>query len=248
MSALANKVVIVTGASSGIGYAAGLALAKEGARVACAARRTDRLDQLTTKIKKAGGHAIAVECDVAKRADVDRLASVTLDTFGPCDAIVNNAGVMPLSSMAECRVEEWDQMIDVNIKGVLYGVAAVLPTMVERKSGHIVNVSSVAGRRVFQAGAVYCGTKHAVHAITEGLRMELAQHNIRVTCIAPGLVETELSEHIANQDIKDRIQNTFRENHALQSEDIANAIVYALKVPGHVGINEMVIRPTWQEP
>ncbi|TVQ29907.1 MAG: SDR family oxidoreductase [Phycisphaeraceae bacterium] len=248
MGDLTDTVAIVTGASSGIGAATAVELGKRGVRVACAARRRDRLEELVGRIVGEGGAALAVECDVADRGSVEALVDRTLETWGRVDTIVNNAGVMPLSMMVDGRVEDWERMVDVNIKGVLYGVAAVLPSMLERGSGHIVNVSSIAGRRVFNGGAVYCGTKFAVHAITEGLRQELASKNIRVTCIAPGLVGTELQHGIPVEELRENVLKRMRENPPLTSEDVAAAIVYAMEAPANVGVNEVVLRPVWQEP
>jgi len=247
MSVLSDSVAIVTGASSGIGHATAIELARHNVRVVCGARRSDRLNDLTKRIVAEGGHALAVECDVSKRADVDRMVKAAIDTFGRVDSIINNAGVMPLSPIERCRVEDWDTMIDINIKGVLYGVAAVLPKMLEQGHGHIVNVSSVAGRRVFPMGTVYCGTKHAVHAISEGLRAELAEKNIRVSIIAPGLVTTELQAGIPSEELRERIHERMENIEPLTSEDIARSIVYAMQAPPHVSVNEILIRPTRQE-
>ncbi|RMH24430.1 MAG: SDR family oxidoreductase [Planctomycetota bacterium] len=247
MSVLSNKVAIVTGASSGIGRATALALAKRGARVALAARRVDRLDELAGEIHAGGGKAIAVQCDVTARDQVEALVAATRETFGPIDVLINNAGIMPLSFMDACKVEEWTRTVDVNVQGVLYGVGAVLKEMIERRSGHIVNVSSVAGRKVFPGGAVYCATKFAVHALSEGLRQELAGFDIRVTTIAPGLVTTELQDSITDERVKERFRNLPENFEALTSEDIAQSVLYALEAPAHVCVNEVLIRPTRQE-
>ncbi len=249
MSSVSDKVVVVTGASSGIGHATALELGKRNAKVACLARREDRLADLSREIKDAGGRAIAIECDVTDQSTVKDAIERTVDTFGPVDVLVNNAGVMPLSYMDSCDVTGWDTMIDVNIKGVLYGVAAVLPSMLERESGHIINVSSVAGRRVMPGAAVYCATKHAVHALSEGLRSEVATKNIRVSVIAPGFVTTELQSHVKDE----RILKRWEERSAatsiepLTSEDIADSIVRTIETPAHVSVNEVLIRPTRQE-
>lgn len=249
MSTASDKVVIVTGASSGIGRATALELGKRRAKVVCLARRDDRLRDLTREIQEHGGHTLALPCDVADRDAFASAVGVAVETFGPIDVLVNNAGVMPLSFMDACDVEGWDAMIDVNIKGVLYGIAAVLPAMLERQSGHIVNVSSVAGRRVMPGASVYCATKHAVHALSEGLRAEVATNNIRVTVIAPGWVETELQSHVKDE----RILRRWAERSAdtavepLQSEDIAAAICQAIEAPARVSVNEVLIRPTRQE-
>ncbi len=247
MSALSNKVVIVTGASSGIGYATAVELGKRGANVVCVARRIDRLDQLAKEILTLGGKAIAVECDVTSRSDVDGMVATARETFGPIDVLINNAGIMPLSFMDACKVDEWTQTVDVNINGVLYGVGAVLPEMIERRTGHIINVSSVAGRKVFPGGAVYCATKFAVHALSEGLRQELASSGVRVTTIAPGLVTTELQNAITDERVKERFRSLPEDFVPLESADIAAAIIYAMESPPHVNVNEILVRPTRQE-
>jgi len=248
MSVLSDNVAIITGASSGIGWATAIELAKHNVKVVCAARRKDRLGQIEKDIVANGGRAIGVHCDVTKREDVFNMVEKARSTFGPIDILINNAGVMPLSFMDRTQVDEWEKTIDVNIKGVLFGVAACLPEMIERKAGHIVNVSSIAGKRLFPGGAVYCASKFAVHALSEGLRSELSEHNIRVTCIAPGWVETELQDHVTDERILERWSASKAESQIkpLDSIDIANAILYALQSPPVVGVNEVVIRPTRQ--
>lgn len=245
MGILSKKVAIVTGASSGIGQAIATELGKRQVSVVCAARRIDRLDALATQITDAGGHAIAVQCDVTDRDDVARLARITKETFGAIDILINNAGVMPLSNMDKLKIDDWDRMVAVNIGGVLNGVWAVLPHMLEAGGGHIVNVSSIAGRKVVPGGAVYCGAKHFVHALSEGLRMELSDKNIRVTTIAPGFVTTELQGHITDKDILERFK-AYDNITPLTPEDIANCTLHALETPPHVCVNEMVIRPVAQ--
>jgi len=247
MSKLSNKVVIVTGASSGIGYATAVELGKRGAKVVCAARRLKRLDDLAKEIIQSGGHAIAVECDVTRKDQVDRMVATTRETFGAIDCLINNAGIMPLSFVDACKIDEWTRMVNVNINGVLYGVAAVLQEMIERKNGHIINVSSVAGRKVFPGGAVYCATKFAVHALSEGIRQEVAKHGVRVTTIAPGLVTTELQSAITDERVKERFASLPEDFVPLESEDIADAIIYAMESPNHVNVNEILVRPTQQE-
>ena len=247
MSDLSNKVVIVTGASSGIGRATAVALGRRGVRVVCAARRADRLDELAEAIIDAGGKALAVRCDVTERDEVESMVAVARETFGPIDCLINNAGVMPLSYMDACKVDDWVQMVEVNVNGVLHGVGAVLHEMIERRSGHIINVSSVAGRKVFPGGAVYCATKFAVHALSEGLRQELAQFDVRVTTIAPGLVTTELQDAITDERVRERYKILPEDFEALTSEDIASAILYAMEAPARVSVNEVLVRPTRQE-
>ncbi|MCA9544343.1 MAG: SDR family oxidoreductase [Myxococcales bacterium] len=243
---LKDAVVIVTGASSGIGEATALALAARGAKIALAARRADRLHALKARVEAAGGQAIAVATDVTDRASVLALAAATEAAFGPVDVLVNNAGVMLLSFMAHGHVEEWDRMIDVNVKGPLYGIHAVLPGMIERKRGHIINISSVAGRRVYATGAVYCATKFALNAITEGLRLELARsHGVRFTSVEPGMVATELLDHITDPAVSQRYEQMGHVE-PLTADDVARAVLYALEQPAHVHVNEVLVMPTTQ--
>lgn len=244
---LQGKVAVVTGASSGIGEATAHALAQEGASVVLAARRVDRLEKLKKEIEGNGGKVLVVETDVAKRESVYRLAEKTKEAFGRADILVNNAGLMPLSLIKNLHVDEWERMVDVNIKGVLFGVAAFLPMMREQKGGHIVNISSVAGRRVFMGGSVYCATKFAVTAFSEGLRMELSPgDNIRITAIEPGAVETELTNTITDEELKKGMSAVF-DITQLQSEDIAEAIRYAVTQPNRVNVNEILVMPTEQK-
>jgi NADP-dependent 3-hydroxy acid dehydrogenase YdfG len=244
---LENKVAIVTGASSGIGYATSLTLSKAGVRVAIGARRTDRLQELEKQIIKNNGEVFTQKLDVTSKSDCDSIVNAVVKKWGKVDILINNAGLMPLSYFKNGKVEEWEQMIDVNIKGVLYCTSAVIPYMLDEKSGHIVNISSIAGRIVFAGGSVYCATKHAITAFSEGLRKELSpKYNIRVTCIEPGGVSTELPESITDESMKKFIQ-AFKNMEILQSEDIANAILYAIETPNHVNVNEILIRPTSQE-
>jgi len=242
-----DKVAIITGASSGIGKATALALSKAGAKVAIGARRTDKLEELENEIKQNGGEAISQKLDVTKKSECDSFADSVLQKWGSIDILVNNAGLMPLSFVKNLKIDEWDQMIDVNIKGVLYCTAAVISHMKEKKSGHIVNISSVAGRIVFPAGSVYCATKHAVAAFSEGIRQELSvRSNIRVTCIEPGVVATELTNTITDESLQGFVDNA-KKMEALRAEDIANAILYAVESPNHVNVNEILIRPTTQD-
>lgn len=241
-----GKSAIVTGASSGIGEATALALAERGAKVALAARRADRLEALAERVRKVGGEAVAVETDVTDRAQVKALAERTKQAFGSIDILINNAGLMPLSLMKNLHEDEWERMVDVNVKGVLFCIGAVLPSMLEQGGGHIVNVSSVAGRRVFPGGAVYCGTKFAVGAISEGLRSELsANKRIRVTCIEPGVVSTELTTTITDPAMK-ASSEALHQMTALESDDIARAILYAVEQPDHVDVAEVMVMPTDQ--
>src|ERR687891_294366 len=242
-----NKVVIVTGASSGIGYATALELSKAGAKVAAGARRVEKLETLKNEVQKSGGEIIVKKLDVTKKEDCDSFINFVTKTWSHIDILINNAGIMPLSFFKNLKVSEWEQMIDVNLKGVLYCTAAVIPYMMTNKSGHIVNISSVAGRIVFPAGSVYCATKHAVTAFSEGLRQELSQRsNIRITCIEPGVVATELINTITDKALEKYVERT-KQMEALQAEDIANAIVFAVQAPNHVNVNEILIRPITQE-
>ena len=242
-----DKIVIITGASSGIGYATALSLAKEGAKLVVGARRTDRLEKLVKEIEENNGEILSQKFDVTKKSDCDDLVNTAIKKWGKVDVLVNNAGLMPLSFVKNLKVDEWDQMIDVNIKGVLYCTAAVLPHMREAKSGHIINISSVAGRIVFPAGSVYCATKHAVTAFSEGLRQELSpRNNIRVTTIEPGVVSTELTNTITDESLEKFVE-TSKQMEALKAEDIASAIIFAISAPNHVSVNEILVRPTTQD-
>jgi NADP-dependent 3-hydroxy acid dehydrogenase YdfG len=244
---LKNKVAIITGASSGIGYATSLTLSKAGIRVAVGARRTEKLQELEKQIIKNNGEILIQKTDVTRKSDCDSLIDTVVEKWGKVDVLINNAGLMPLSYFKSGKVEEWEQMVDVNIKGVLYCTSAVVPYMIEKKSGQIINISSVAGRIVFAGGSVYCATKHAIAALSEGLRKELSPtYNIRVTCIEPGAVETELLESITDESMTGFIQAT-KNMETLRSDDVANAILYAVQAPRHVNINEILIRPTAQE-
>jgi NADP-dependent 3-hydroxy acid dehydrogenase YdfG len=242
-----NKVAIITGASSGIGFATALALSKKGAKVAIGARRIDMLSELEKKIKEGGGEVYSQKLDVTKKNECNSFVDNVLKKWGTVDILINNAGLMPLSFFKNLKTDEWDQMIDVNIKGVLYCTGAVVSHMLENKSGHIINISSVAGRIVFPAGSVYCATKHAITAFSEGLRQELSiRKNIRVTCIEPGVVATELTNSITDESLQGFVENA-KKMESLQAEDIANAIVYAVESPNHVNVNEILIRPTTQD-
>jgi NADP-dependent 3-hydroxy acid dehydrogenase YdfG len=248
-----SKVAIVTGASSGIGYATSLALSKAGIRVAVGARRLDRLEELKKQILKNSDEGKEEQIftqgklDVTSKSDCDSFVDTVVKKWGRVDILINNAGLMPLSYFKNCKVKEWEQMIDVNIKGLLYCTSAVIPYMIDKKSGHIINLSSIAGRIVFAGGSVYCATKHAITALSEGLRKELSpEYNIRVTCIEPGAVATELLETITDESMSKFIEAS-KNMERLQSEDIANAILYTIQAPAHVNVNEILLRPTTQE-
>lgn len=238
-----EKTAIITGASSGIGQATAKELAAKGYHVLLAARREDRLVELKKEIESDGGSADYKVTDVTSLEEMRALVEAGLEKTGKIDVLVNNAGLMPLSLLNKLKVEEWDQMIDVNVKGVLYGIAAVLPIMEKQKFGHILNVSSVAGHGVFKGSAVYSGTKYAVRAISEGLRQEIdPSHEIRVTIVSPGSVETELTNTITDEDILSQLKKGGSRK-VLEAQDIANAIAYAVEQPSHVDVNEILIRP-----
>jgi NADP-dependent 3-hydroxy acid dehydrogenase YdfG len=234
-----NKIVLITGASSGIGEATARILAEAGMTVVLGARRTDRLNRLAAEITAAGGTARVSKLDVTNRADVAAFAQDAIETFGRIDVLINNAGVMPLSPMASLKVDEWEQMVDVNIKGVLWGIAAVLPTMNGQGSGHIINIASIGGLQVSPTAAVYCATKFAVRAISDGLRQE--NDRIRVTSVCPGVVESELADSISDETAR-REMASFRAV-ALKPEAIGRAILHAITQPADVDTTEIVVRP-----
>jgi NADP-dependent 3-hydroxy acid dehydrogenase YdfG len=241
---LKNKVVIITGASSGIGKATARKLAKEGASVVLCARSEDELNTLRDKIESEGGKALVVKTDVTKPGDLQNAIALAVEEFGSIDVLINNAGLMPLSYVEKLKTDEWEKMVDVNIKGVLNGVAAVLPTMRKNKSGHIINISSSAAHQYFPGGAVYCATKAAVKMFSEGLRKELApEYGINVTSIEPGAVDTSLLDTITDDDIKEKLKG-MQGMTRLEAEDIANSIFYALNQPERVNINDVYLMPT----
>lgn len=244
MSEIRNKVVIITGASSGLGEATARRLARNGAKLMLAARREDRLKELVAEIEKDGGTAKYQVTDVTDRSAVEVLAKTTHQAYERIDVLVNNAGLMPLSPLAETKVDEWEKMIDVNIKGVLYSIAQVLPIMQQQKSGHIINLSSIAGHKVFSGGTVYCATKFAVKAISEGIRLE-SNGEIRSTNISPGAIDTELTNTISHEETANNVKQLYSQ--AIDADAIARAIAYAIEQPGDVDVNEMIIRPTKQE-
>ncbi|MFD0048740.1 SDR family oxidoreductase [Actinomycetes bacterium NPDC127524] len=241
-----QKTAIITGASSGIGQATAKELAGKGFSVMLAARREERLQELKREIEENGGKAEYKVTDVTSAEEMEELAKAAADKFGAIHILVNNAGLMPLSYLNKKKTDEWNKMVDVNIKGVLNGIAAVLPYMEKQKQGHIVNISSVAGHVISPGSAVYSGTKFAVRAITEGLRKEIdPELNIRATIISPGAVATELTNTITDEDILNKFKGSNMK--PLDSEDIARAIAYAVEQPEHVDVNEIIIRPTQQK-
>ena len=239
-----QKVIMITGASSGLGEATARRLAGRGARLVLAARREDRLKALTDDLKSEGAEVVWQATDVTDRKQVEALAAFAKETFGRIDVLINNAGLMPLAPLDALKVDEWDQMVDVNLKGVMYGIAAVLPTMREQHSGHVINLSSVAGHKLFPGAAVYCATKYAVKALSEGLRME-AGDEIRSTNISPGAVDTELTSTITDPDAKKEADELYEV--AIDPDAVARAITYAIEQPEDVDINEIILRPTAQE-
>jgi NADP-dependent 3-hydroxy acid dehydrogenase YdfG len=244
MQGVKDKVVVITGASSGIGASTAEVLAADGAKVVLSARREDLLEALAQKIDTAGGEALVVKSDVTDPEQMKALAATVVDKLGRLDVWVNNAGLMPLSPVAMGRTDEWNRMVDVNIKGVLNGVAAAYPIMLEQGDGHFVNVSSVAGHVVFPGAAVYCATKFAVRAFGEGIRME-SGGAVRVTNISPGAVRTELTDHISVPEVKEGVQPFL--DIAIEPDAIARAIRFAIAEPADVDVNEVIVRPTRQE-
>jgi NADP-dependent 3-hydroxy acid dehydrogenase YdfG len=241
-SSIEGKVVVVTGASSGLGEATARMLAAHGAKLVLGARRLDRLDALA---KALGGEVLVRETDVTVAGQVQALADAALARFGRIDVMLNNAGLMPHSPLERLKIADWDRMIDVNIKGVLYGIAAVLPAMREQKSGHIINVASVAGLKVRAGATVYAATKHAVRALSEGLRLEVKPFNIRTTVISPGATDTELIDHITEPDVLEGVRKVYEA--AIPAASFARAVVFALEQPQDMDVNEIVFRPTTQE-
>jgi NADP-dependent 3-hydroxy acid dehydrogenase YdfG len=240
-----GKVVVITGASSGLGEATARHLSALGATVVLAARRTDRLEKIVSDITAAGGKAKAFTVDVTNKADVDKLIADTVSAFGKVDVLVNNAGLMAIAPLSEAKTDEWDRMIDINIKGVLYGIGAALPVFQKQNSGHFINIASVAGLKVFSpGGTVYSGTKFAVRAISEGLRHEVGGA-IRTTTIEPGAIDSELKFGSGHQPSRDFVVDFYKQ--AIPAESVARAIAYAIEQPADVDINEIVLRPTVQE-
>ncbi|AIQ44273.1 SDR family oxidoreductase [Paenibacillus sp. FSL R5-0912] len=239
-----NKVVVITGASSGIGEAAALLLAERGAKVVLGARGADRLAALAARIVNNGGEAVYASTDVRQREDLSRLVALACERYGKIDVLVSNAGVMPISPLDDLRVEDWEDMIDVNIKGVLYGIAAALPVFREQGFGHFVNTASTAGHKTVPNQSVYSGTKFAVRAISEGLRQE-AGDKLRVTIISPGIVKTGFTESVTDPAVRDQLA-AVRDKLAMTPDAVARAIAYAIEQPDDIDVNEIVIRPTAQ--
>jgi len=236
-----GKVIVITGASSGIGEAAARELASRGAKVVLGARRTELLQTLVSELRRDGHEAMFLKTDVTRLEDVQNLARKALDAYGRLDVFVNNAGIMPLSNLDQLKINEWNQMIDVNIRGVLHGIAAALPHFKQMRAGQFINVSSLGGRIAVRTAAVYCGTKFAVHAISEALRQEVGG-DIRVTVISPGVVESDLADTITD-DAARQMMKDFR-SIAIKPDAIARAIAFAVDQPADVDVSEMIVRPT----
>lgn len=242
---IAGKVVVITGASSGLGEATARHLSGEGAVVVLGARRLDRLTALAQALGAEDGRAIAVQTDVTQSEQVRALVDAAVQRFGRIDVMINNAGLMPHSPLDRLKIDDWDRMIDVNIKGVLYGIAAALPYMQKQKSGHFINVSSVAGHKVRPSSAVYAATKHAVLALSEGLRQEVKPYNIRTTVISPGAIDTDLPASVTEPDIAADVRKIYEI--AIPADAFARAVAFAISQPDEIDVNEILFRPTRQE-
>ncbi|WP_423066097.1 SDR family oxidoreductase [Devosia sp. CN2-171] len=240
-----GKVIVITGAGSGTGEAAARHLAARGAKVVLGGRRADRLDAVARELTARGHQAKAVKTDVTDKDQVKALVDRAVEAFGRVDVMLNNAGLMPLAPLERLKIDEWDQMIDVNFKGVLYGIAAALPHMKAQRSGHIINVASVYGHVVGPDATVYCATKFAVRALSEGLRREVKPYNIRTTIISPGAVKTELLEHISEKDIQTDTKE-FVSKIGLPADSFARMVAFAVNEPDDVDVNEILFRPTAQ--
>ena len=240
-----GKVVVITGASSGLGEATARHLSVQGAIVVLGARRVDRIQSLADELTASGGKALAIATDVTHCDQVKRLVDAAVQTYGRVDVMINNAGLMPQSPLERLNIDDWDRTIDVNIKGVLYGIAAALPYMKQQKAGHFINVSSVAGHLVGPNFAVYAATKHAVQTLSEGLRQEVKPYNIRTTVISPGAVATELPDSVTEPDIAEHIHK-FYDEFAIPAESFARAVTFAISQPEDMDVNEILFRPTRQ--
>jgi NADP-dependent 3-hydroxy acid dehydrogenase YdfG len=244
MQGIKDKVVVITGASSGIGEATAIMLAERGAKVVLGARGLDRLEALARRIAGAGGEVTYARTDVRRREDLTSLVNLACDRYGQLDILINNAGIMPVSPLDDLRVEDWENMIDINIKGVLYGIAAALPVFRKQGFGHFVNTASTAGHKTVPNQSVYSATKFAVRAISEGLRME-AGEKLRVTIISPGFVRTNFAEGVTNPEVKVQIRDSM-DKMGISPDAIARAIVFAIEQPADVDVGEIIVRPTAQ--
>jgi NADP-dependent 3-hydroxy acid dehydrogenase YdfG len=242
---IAGKVVVITGASSGLGEATARLLSAQGASIVLGARRIDRIQALADELTGSGGKALAIPTDVTHYEQVKRLVDAAVQTYGRLDVMLNNAGLMPHSPLERLKIDDWNRTIDVNIKGVLYGIAAALPYMKQQKGGHIINVSSVAGHKVRPTSAVYAATKAAVLTLSEGLRQEVKPYNIRTTVISPGAVATELPNSVTEPDIAENVRKSYEI--AIPADSFARAVAFAISQPEEVDVNEILFRPTRQE-
>lgn len=245
--ALDGQVALVTGASSGIGEATAELLADEGASIVLAARRSEDLNALADRIETAGGDALPVETDVTDEDQIRELIDTIEEEYGRLDVLVNNAGVMLLSPIESADTDDWEQMLDVNVLGLMNTTQAALPLLKESEAGHVVNLSSVAGRKAYAGSGAYNASKFGITAFSEALRQETLDDDIRVTSIEPGAVDTELQEHIPDEDAREENEEMLESMTPLEGEDIARAIRYAVTQPAHVDVNEILIRPTEQE-
>ncbi|WP_336788305.1 SDR family oxidoreductase [Paenibacillus sp. MMO-177] len=244
VSEIKDKVIIITGANSEIGEATALLLAERGAKIVLGAHRVERLEALAESIVNRGGEAIYASTDVQRSEDLSSLVRLATERYGKLDVFINNTGIMPISPLDELRIEDWNVMIDINMKGVLYGIAAALPVFRKQGFGHIVNTSSTAGHKTGQNQSVYSGTKFTVRAISEGLRQE-AGDQLRVSVISPGIVRTNFTESITNKEMRDRLAN-IRDELAMPPDAVARAIAFVIEQPADIAVNEIVIRPTAQ--
>lgn len=241
-----GKVIVITGASSGFGKLSAEYLSEKGALVALGARSTSKIEAISKAINDKGGEAIAVTTDVTDKEQVKNLVDSAVKTFGKIDVLLNNAGIMPLSPLEYLKIDDWDQCIDINIKGVLYGIAAALPHMKEQKSGHIISVSSVAGHTISPGGAVYSATKYSVRVISEALRQEVKPYNIRTGVISPGAVDTALPSSVTAGDVAEGIKQYYKEN-AISADSFVCALAYMINQPEDMDVNEILFRPTSQQ-
>lgn len=242
---IAGKIIVITGASSGLGEAAARYLSARGATVVLGARRKERIEALAEELTKNGGKAFALATDVTDAGQVKKLVDTAVNEFGKIDVILNIAGLMPLSPLEFLKIDDWDKTIDVNIKGVLYGIAAVLPYMKKQKSGQIISVSSVAGHTISPGSAVYSATKYAVRVISEGLRQEVKPYNIRTAVISPGAIDTELVNSITDPNVAKNVNNFYKQN-AISADSFARSVAFVISQPEDVDINEILFRPTVQ--
>ena len=240
-----GKVVVITGASSGLGEATARLLSAQGATVVLGARRVERIQAVADELTGRGGKALAIPTDVTHYDQVKALVDRTVQTYGRIDVMINNAGLMPLSPLERLKIDDWNQMIDVNIKGMLYGIVAALPYMKQQQAGQIINVSSVAGHKVRPGNAVYAATKAAVLAISEGLRQEVKPYHMRTTVISPGAVATELPNSVTEPDIAAMAQKSYEQ--AIPADSFARAVAFAMSQPEEMDVNEILFRPTSQE-